>query len=324
MSRPARGRGRSSERGRKGDVWIRHIVSEAEAGRPLQEVLIRSVGISRRMLQRLTRTGGLLVNGRASYLKGPVRAGDVVAVRIAGEEDPGLSPVPMELAIAFEDEHLLVVDKPAGLLVHPVRVQSEPTLAHGIIHHLLSGGVRRRVRPVHRLDRGTSGLLLVAKHAFAHQALDRQLRKRRLRREYLALVHGATLPSEGEIDAPIGPHPEDPNLRAVAVKGGDPALTRFRVLERYTDAALLRLQLETGRTHQIRVHLSHLGHPVIGDARYGGRRLPSGRQALHAAYLSFRHPISGNSIELHAPLPRELEDLKRQLREGSAEAESQG
>lgn len=297
-------------------IWIRYTVPVEKAGSTLEEVLTGPMGISRRMIQRLTRAAGVLLNGRPPYLKRRVSPGEEVAVRVATEEDPGLPPVEMELAIVYEDEHLLVIDKPAGLLVHPVRPSGEATLAHGITHHLLQMGVRTRVRPVHRLDRDTSGLLMVAKHAYVHQALDRQLRERGLRRRYLAFVEGSEISDEGVIDAPIGSHPRDPNLRAVVPAPGDRAVTRFRLRERYGGAALLEVELETGRTHQIRVHMAHVGHPLIGDVRYGASPRALGRQALHAASLSFRHPLTGNVIELSSPLPEELTNLQGELRGG--------
>lgn len=275
----------------------------------MQEILTGVLAISRRMIQKLTRASGIRLNGRPAYLKRQVREGDVVAARLAFEEAPALEAVAMELAIAFEDEHLLVVDKPAGLLVHPVGRGGEATLAHGVAHHLAAAGVRTRVRPVHRLDRDTSGLVLFAKNAYVHQALDRQLRERGVRRSYLAFVQGVPQPPEQTIDAAIGAHPSDRNLRAVVDRGGDRAVTRFRTVRSTGSAALLEVELDTGRTHQIRAHLAHLGHPLLGDVRYGASSGPPGRQALHAAHLAFTHPVTGAAIDLSAPLPADLRDL---------------
>ena len=294
--------------------WIRHTVAATEAGLELQAILTGPMGLSRRMIQRLTRASGIRLNGRAPYLKRAVKAGDVVAVRVAFEENAGVVPVAMELVIPYEDEHLLVVDKPAGLLVHPLREDSAPTLVHGLAHHLESGGVRSRLRPVHRLDRETSGLLLIALTAFAHQALDRQLRERSLRRHYLALVEGVIDFEQRTVELPIGRAPGRPHLRAVD-PAGDPALTRVRVIERFARATLLEAELDTGRTHQIRVHLAHLGHPLIGDRQYGARMPGSGRQALHAARLEFRHPLSGATHTFESPLPADLAAVRTKLEE---------
>jgi 23S rRNA pseudouridine1911/1915/1917 synthase len=304
------------------DRWTSHTVAAAEAGRTVQEILTGGLGISRRMIQKLTRSGGIRLNRRPAFLGRKVREGDVVAARLAQPEEPGLQAVPMDLAIVYEDEHLLVVDKPAGMLVHPVGREGEVTLAHGVTHHFQEKAVRAKVRPVHRLDRDTTGLVLIARSAFVHQALDRQLRAHEVRRTYLAFTCGAPSPAEGVVDAPIGPHPRHPHLRAVGGPGDSPAVTRFRTLERLEGAALLEVELETGRTHQIRVHFAHLGHPLLGDVQYGApARSDLHRQALHAARLSFDHPVSHRLIELESPLPADLEELRRRLRPAGGAAE---
>jgi 23S rRNA pseudouridine1911/1915/1917 synthase len=214
----------------------------------------------------------------------------------------------------MEDADLLVVDKPAGLLVHPTAPEHHHTLAHGVAHHLLRQGVHARVRPVHRIDRDTSGLVLFAKSAHAQAGLDAQLREHRLRRSYLALAAGLPVDAEGVVDAPIGRHPVNPTLRAVR-PGGEEARTRYRVVERFARAALVELELETGRTHQIRVHLAHLGHPILGDGWYGGSGRDLGRPALHAHRLGFVHPTPPHrEVELVAPLPEDMAALAARLR----------
>lgn len=293
--------------------WIEHTVTVEEAGRTVEEILTGPLRVSRRMIQRLTRSRGIRLNRGPAFLARKVRAGDVVAARVAAAEEPGLEPVPMELHLVHEDADVLVVDKPPFLLVHPTSPEQRITLAHGVAHHYREHGVHALVRPVHRIDRDTSGLVLFAKTAFAHQYLDRQLRERELSREYLALVQGVMEEDAGTIDAPIGRHKQHPNLRAVR-PGGEAALTRYRVEERYADATLVRLELETGRTHQIRVHLAHLGHPVLGDRQYGraGGALLK-RQALHAARVSFTHPSTGEPLTLEAPLPPDMEQARARL-----------
>lgn len=293
--------------------WAKHAVTAEEAGATVEEVLREQLGVSGRMIQRLTRSKGIRLSGRPTHLGRKVREGEVVEARTSQEEEPGLEPVAMELKIVHEDRDLLVVDKPAGLLVHPISPRHTRTLAHGITHYLLAQGIHAKVRPVHRLDRDTSGVLLVAKSAYVHQHLDRQLRERTLERRYLAFVSGVVEGDEGVVDAPIGRHPSAPHLRAVR-GGGEAARTRYRVEERYAGATLLAAELETGRTHQIRVHLSHLGHPVLGDREYGGASPLVSRQALHAHRLSFTHPTLGDRISLDAPLPPELERLREALR----------
>jgi 23S rRNA pseudouridine1911/1915/1917 synthase len=228
-----------------------------------------------------------------------------------------VEPVPVALDVAFEDTALLVVNKPAGILVHPVTAGATDTLANGIAHHFAAQGLETKIHLVHRLDRDTSGLVLVAKDAAVHARLDRQLRARTLRRGYLALVDGVMEEDEGTIDAPIGRDPGDPPLRAVRSDGA-PARTRFRVVERYPAASLVALELETGRTHQVRVHLAHRGHPVLGDRWYGRRGLDLiARQALHAARLSLTHPLTREPLAFEAPPPADMAQLRERLRAGA-------
>jgi RluA family pseudouridine synthase len=293
--------------------WAEHVVTAEEAGRTVQEILIDTLRVSRRMIQRLTRSDGIRLDRHSTHLQRKVRAGQTVAARVGAAEESTLEPVEMQLDIAYEDADLLVVNKAPFLLVHPVAPHHRATLAHGVTHHFLAQGLHTRVRPVHRLDRDTSGLLLIAKSAYIHQILDRQLRERTIQREYLALVGGEVEPEEGVVDAPIGRSPRDPSLRAVMPRG-EPARTRFRVVERYDGATLVELQLETGRTHQIRVHLAHLGYPLLGDVQYGGVMVTGlHRQALHAGRLAFVHPTSGDRVELEAPLPDDLARVRAEL-----------
>lgn len=295
--------------------WAEHAVAADEAGRTVEEILTGFMGISRRMIQRLTRSQGVQLNRRAAFLARRVKAGDVVSARVAPEEEAGLPAVPMELAVVHEDAEVLVLDKPPFLLVHPTSPEQARTLAHGVAHHFAVQGLRAKVRPVHRIDRDTSGLVLFAKSALAHAHLDAQLREREMGRVYLAFVRGAVAADEGVVDAPIGRDRAHPNLRAVR-PGGEPALTRFRVAERFPGATLVELELETGRTHQIRVHMAHMGHPVLGDRQYGGavRGDAMKRQALHAARLAFAHPRTGERMIFEAPLPPDLAELRERLR----------
>lgn len=289
-------------------AWVNHTVTPDEAGRTVQDVLTGPMGVSRRMIQRLTRAKGLQHNRRAAWLKTKVRAGDVVSARLHPAESTGLAPVEMELRVVMEDAEVLAVDKPPFLLVHPTSPEQDRTLAHGVAHHLLRRGVQAAVHPVHRIDRDTSGLVLFALSGHAHHRLDVQLRAGELKREYLALVDGVVREESGVIDAPIGRDPRNPVLRVVR-KDGDPAVTRWEVAERYPAATLLRLELETGRTHQIRVHLLHAGHAVLGDRQYGRKGLNLiKRQALHASRIQFAHPTSGERIALDAELAPDIRD----------------
>jgi len=236
-------------------------------------------------------------------------------------------PVPAEpraqaiaLKIVFEDEHMLVIDKPAGLVVHPAPGSPDGTLVNALLAHCSEtlSGIGGVARPgiVHRLDKDTSGLMVVAKHDRAHQGLSAQLLDRSLGRTYLAFVWGTPTPRAGKIDAPIGRHPVDRKKMAV-VKSGRSAVTHYEVLEILDGASLVKCKLETGRTHQIRVHLSHIGHPLVGDPVYGkGRRpppIPLARQALHATEIRFIHPVTGKPMTFHSDLPPDLSALQSVL-----------
>ncbi|HEX2206226.1 MAG TPA: RluA family pseudouridine synthase [Longimicrobium sp.] len=299
-------------------AWVNHTVTAGEAGHTVQEILTGPMGVSRRMIQRLTRARGLQHNRRAAWLNARVRAGDVVSARVHPAESGGLAPVPMDLRVIYEDADVLVVDKPPFLLVHPTSPAQDRTLAHGVAHHLGERGVHAKVHPVHRVDRDTSGLVVFAKTAHAHHRLDVQLRSGALKREYLALVDGTMEGDRGVIAAPIGRDPRNPVLRVVR-GDGDPAVTRWEVAGRYPGATLVRLELETGRTHQIRVHLLHAGHPVLGDRQYGRKGLHAiNRQALHAARLAFAHPTSGERIGLEAELPPDMRAAVERLNDEAA------
>jgi 23S rRNA pseudouridine1911/1915/1917 synthase len=214
-----------------------------------------------------------------------------------------------ELAIAYEDEHLLVVDKPAGMVVHPARGHREDTLAQLLAGRLAGGADPERAGIVHRLDRDTSGLLVVARSEQVHALLQRELAARRIEREYLALVHGVPPSRTGTIEAPIGRHPRVRTRMAIGGAHPREARTHFALERSLAGFSLLRLHLDTGRTHQIRVHLQAIGHPVVGDPEYGAPGRPAlglERQFLHAARLAFAHPISGEPLQVRSPLPPEL------------------
>lgn len=266
----------------------------------------RLEGFSRARIQNLLADGLVAVNAGRARASRRLRQGDLVRVELPPPVETLLVPEDLPLRVVYQDDDLLVVDKPRGMVVHPAPGHSSGTLVNALLHHVRNlSGINGVLRPgiVHRLDRDTSGLLVVAKNDAAHRSLAAQLRDRRMTREYLALVHG-TLEGEGVVEAPVGRHPVDKKRMAV-VAGGKPAVTTFRVLARYRGYTLLSLKLGTGRTHQIRVHMAHIGHPVAGDPKYGGGSLLKG-QFLHAAVLSFDHPVSARRLTFTAPLPAEL------------------
>ena len=283
-------------------------VTEEEAGLTLRDLLRGKYGVSRRLLNRVKNDGAILLNGVPERVHRLVQAGDVVEVWLPAEQAETLAPQPMPLAIRYEDDDLLLLAKPAGVVVHPTRTHPDRTLANGVVAYWQAKGELRRFRPVNRLDKDTSGLLLVAKNQWAHECLSRMQRRQLLKRTYWAVVHGLPRHDEGEIAAPIGLKPGSIIEREVRADG-QPAVTRYRVLARGAEVSLLELQLLTGRTHQIRVHMRYLGHPLVGDDLYGGQRSLLGRQALHAAKVELVHPRTGKLLQFSEPLPTDMAEL---------------
>jgi tRNA pseudouridine32 synthase/23S rRNA pseudouridine746 synthase/23S rRNA pseudouridine1911/1915/1917 synthase len=288
--------------------WIRYKVPEERMGQTVETVLKEALMISGRMINRLTRRRGILLNGRPPWLGRPVKAGDELKVAVRPREHPDFPATPVNFSVLYEDRDLMVIDKPAGVNVHPTREGENDTLVNGILYHWREQGEDGIPRPVHRLDRWTSGLILVAKNAYMHQLLDRQLRNKEIVRCYLAFTGKPLSDTTGTIDAPIGRDPHHP-LRRRVTPDGEPAVTHYRVLRQYDRASLVEAELETGRTHQIRVHFAHLGAPLLGDSLYGGETSLIRRQALHAARLSFRHPLTGKEMSFHSPFPDDLRKL---------------
>ena len=304
-------------------------VGRHQAGRRLDQTLAELMPeFSRRRVQHWIEAGRVLVDGAQRRPRDRVWGGE--AVRLDAVLEPDLSDCPQDIPLraVFEDAHLLVIHKPAGLVVHPAAGNRDGTLLNALLHHAPGLRAVPRAGIVHRLDKDTSGLLVVAKSLEAHQALTVQLRERRVHREYRALVVGE-LVSGGVVDLPIGRHPSH-RTRMAVLPGGRPALTRYRVLERLPGHSLLAVELDTGRTHQIRVHLAHVRHPLVGDPLYGlGPRPPRGaspaledalrrfpRQALHAIRLGLVHPTTGRSLEWTLPMEPDLDALLAAFRDG--------
>jgi len=303
------------------------IVSAADAGQRLDRWLARHLpDRSRVRLQALIEAGRVTVSGQPRKAAYRVRAGERVAVELPPPEVQELRPEALPLEVIYEDDAVMVVNKPAGMVVHPGAGQATGTLAAAVLARApetATVGGQRRPGIVHRLDKGTSGLLLIARTRLAYDSLVSQLAARTVSRRYLAVVYGVPARSEGVIDAPIGRHPRDRVRMAVRPVGqGKRAVTRYRVLERFpaVPAAYLEVRLETGRTHQIRVHLAAQGHPVLGDGVYRPRSVPLPDAdpqglALHAAELGFVHPVTGKRITLAVSLPQRMERLLSHLRD---------
>lgn len=290
-----------------------------EAGERLDRMLAGALpDVSRSQLKRLIKSGEVLVNGALSKPSYPVEAGDQIVVRLPEETEPVVKPEAIPLDIVYEDQHLLLVNKPAGMVVHPAYGHREGTLVNAVLAHapeVADVGGLERAGIVHRLDKDTSGLIIVAKDNETRTALQRQFKRRQVEKTYLALVEGRMEPKEGIVDAPIGRDKRDRKKMAV-VRSGRPARTRYRAIEYFDDHTLLEVMPHTGRTHQIRVHLAWLGYPLVGDAIYGYRRqrLLKQRHFLHAARLRFTHPATGTGVEFEARLPQALAALLQRLR----------
>jgi 23S rRNA pseudouridine1911/1915/1917 synthase len=283
-----------------------YVVPDTAAGERLDRFVAELPGVgSRAAAERLLAARAVLVDGRARAKSHRLEGGEEVRVDIAHPVEVSPGPVP-ELRIAYEDEHLLVVDKPAGLVVHPAAGHASGTLVQALAGRT-AGGDPERPGIVHRLDRDTSGLLVVARTREAYDGLRTLVRRRAIEREYLALVRGRPRSRSGRIEAPIGRDRRDPTRRSLESDAPKEAITHFEVIELLPANALLRVRLETGRTHQIRVHLAAIGLPVAGDRVYGAPEPGLGRQFLHANRLAFVHPVTGAPVAVISPLPDDLD-----------------
>jgi 23S rRNA pseudouridine1911/1915/1917 synthase len=294
------------------------LVEPADEGRSLKEILYLRLKLSRSLVVKLKRQHKIAVNGTPAYTNRLVRGGDLIAVDLDLDERSEILPEAVPLEIVYEDEDLLVVDKPAGMPVHPAKRCQTGTLANAVAHYWRQSGYSALFRPINRLDKETSGLVLIGKSQYAHQSIFRQQKERRVERRYLALVEGVVEREQGRIEAPII-RLEDRSRKRTVSPAGQPAATNYTVQERYPRHTFLQLRPETGRTHQIRVHLSFIGHPVCGDDLYGRTSPLIARQALHAGEISFLHPRTGLPLALTAPLPGDMRaalDILRQQAPG--------
>ncbi|MDF2684554.1 MAG: ribosomal large subunit pseudouridine synthase [Brevibacillus sp.] len=309
--------------------WMEYIVTEEDAGLNVEQIVRQRLNVSGRMMQRLTRSKGIQLNRKQPFLQRQVKAGDQVAIRVlerqpqhdasreivptktplVNEHERAAQQVPaVSIELLYEDDHLLIANKPAGMMVHPIKEEQEGTLVHVLSHLFAQRGEPVSIHPVHRLDKDTSGAILIAKSSYGHQLADRLLREGGIHREYLAVVSGVIADKRGTIEAPIGRDPKHPTKRRV-MAGGDTAITHYEVIQCSSYMTMVRVWLETGRTHQIRVHFEHMGFPLAGDTMYGGARGLLRRQALHASSLAFQHPLLNEKIYCEAPMPTDLKRL---------------
>lgn len=294
--------------------------AEADKGERLDVFLARQAPeLSRSRVQKLIADGQVAVKGRPAKANHKVQPGEAVSLTVPPPEPVAVEAEAIPLDVVYEDAEVVVVNKPRGMVVHPAAGNWRGTLVNALLARCDDlSGVGGEVRPgiVHRLDKDTSGVMVAAKSDRAHASLAKQIKDRTAGRKYLALVHGNVKADEGLIDAPIGRHRTDRKKMAVDAERGREARTRFTVLERFAAYTLVACKLETGRTHQIRVHMAYIGHPVVGDPKYGpkGSPFPIDGQALHAAELTFRHPASGAEMVFTAPLPADMEGILAKLR----------
>ena len=315
---------------------MRYEVPPEARGLSLGKYLYDRLRLSRTLVRRAKNEGAILVDGEPVRVSHVLEGGERVELVLPSQGR--VEPEPVPIAVVYEDAELLVVDKPAGMVVHPVKDYQQGTLAGGVAYHLQAQGADPVARPVQRIDRDTSGLVLFAKNPAVAGRLAAELEKHKLERRYIAFVHGEVADEAGTVDIPLrrvwghpvarevalGPRTaeQEAELAAAAASGialredwkgtGQRAVTRWQVLRRWPGVSMLALQLETGRTHQIRVHMAHLGHALLGDTLYGSGGRP-GRQALHAATLVLNHPVTGRELRLEAPLPADLVGLMAEL-----------
>jgi 23S rRNA pseudouridine1911/1915/1917 synthase len=303
-------------------------ITEKDQGRRLDQFLSESdLNLSRSQAKKLIETEAILLNQRPAKPSHHLRSGDRVSGTIPAAEPLSLEPEPLPLSILYEDASLIVVDKPAGMVVHPAAGNPSGTLVNALLYHCRDlSGINGVLRPgiVHRLDKDTSGVMVVAKGDEAYHHLSRQFKNRVIQKIYLAIAQGKIEGNEGMIEAAIGRHPTERKRMSTHTRKGRAAMTRWKVLERLNGFTLLEILPQTGRTHQIRVHLSSIGYPILGDPVYGRRTIQDpalrecvkrmGRQALHAHHLGFVHPRTGERVDFVAPVPEDMKEVLACLR----------
>lgn len=300
---------------------LNYVVSDGQSGIRIDRYLSDSnEDLSRSYIQKLLKEQKVTVQGTFVKANYKVQSGDVITVEVPDMTEPDILPEDIPLDILYEDEDVLVVNKPKGMVVHPSAGHTTGTLVNAIMAHCKENlsGINGVLRPgiVHRIDKDTTGALLVCKNDNAHRDLAMQLKEHSIKRRYRAIVVGVIKENEGTIEGPIGRHPVDRKKMAINYKNGKEAVTHYRVLERFPNATYVECRLETGRTHQIRVHMTSIGHPLLGDEVYGSGRNPYHLQGqtLHAMILGFVHPSTGEYMEFTAPLPEYFEKLLEKLR----------
>lgn len=298
-----------------------YLVPEEFQGERIDKYLSEACcGLTRSYMQKLLKSQLVEVDGKAVKNSYRVSAGETVELEVPEAVEPEIEAEPIPLDILYEDKDIILINKPKGMVVHPAAGHYSQTLVNGLMYHCRGelSGINGVMRPgiVHRIDMDTTGVLIVCKNDFAHNSIAEQLKVHSITRKYYAIVHGVIGKDEGTVDAPIGRHPVDRKKMSINYKNGKHAVTHYRVLERFKQFTYVECQLETGRTHQIRVHMASLNHPLLGDSVYGPSKCPFKLQGqtLHAGVLGIIHPRTGEYMEFSAPLPEYFENLLEKLR----------
>jgi 23S rRNA pseudouridine1911/1915/1917 synthase len=296
-------------------MHISYIVGPESEGKTVKYILKNKLELSERLVRKLKYSSMIFLNSKSVFVNAQVSAGDCVEAHIGADEDTGdVIPENIEIDIIYEDDCLLAVNKEPDMVVHPTFNHPSGTVANAVMHHMTSKGVHSKIRPVSRLDRDTSGIIIFAKNPFVQEALIKQMNSKAFVKNYIGVVNGNLPNLKGTIDLPISRKPGSIMLRQVSEEGSD-SVTHYEVLEQLSSACYVKFVLETGRTHQIRVHCQAIGHPLVGDTLYSD--IPTSlinRQALHSYRTVFIHPASGKELELTAPLPADMETLLEALR----------
>ncbi|MBQ1826531.1 MAG: RluA family pseudouridine synthase [Erysipelotrichaceae bacterium] len=297
---------------------VSFIVDEELKGERIDKAFMQKTSLSRTRIQQLIDEGCATVNDQRIKSNYKLRLNDEVVLEVPEVEEYELKPYKMDLDIRYEDQDIIVINKPKGLIVHPSASTTEHTLVEGVLYHCHDlSGINGIMRPgvVHRIDKDTTGLIVMAKNDEAHKFLSEQLADKTMNRKYYALVNGVIPHDQGTIDAPIGRNPVDRQKMAVTDKNGKEAITRFFVLQRFKNHTLIRCELYTGRTHQIRVHMEYIGYPVVNDPKYAPRKLRGDGQLLHAYSLTFIHPRTKERMTIECERPQNFEDYLKKLQQ---------
>ncbi len=289
---------------------FQHKVDFNNNGKAIKSILKNEFNFSKGLIKKLKNHGKIFCNQAPVFVNHIVQTGDIVEAVINFEErSENVKPVKMDLRIIYEDDSIIALDKPPDTVIHPVANYTENTIANGLMYYFKSRGLHIKIRPVSRLDRETTGVIVFAKNQFIQQQLIDQMKAKKYHKEYTGIVHGCPAEASGTINLPIARVPDTMMLREISPEGA-PSVTHYKVVERLNEAAVLHFVLETGRTHQIRVHCQAIGHPLIGDTLYSDISTGLiGRQALHSHYTSFVHPVTNKLVEISAPLPQDMVNL---------------